>query len=113
MLQKLSRDENKLLELYSLNYTYEQIQEEMHRFSEQDYKGKRLNHAMSELRKKLKHNTQFAMGHQYAIKSMGLEHPNDINFIDIHNKHKGINIGIAFATIFWIIIISIIYFINH
>jgi len=106
MQKQLSRDEVKLLELYSENNTYEEIQLHINRFSNNDYSGKQLNYAMSELRKKLRHNTQFAMGYQHAVQSMGL---GEGSIMEVHYQNKGINIGIVLATVFWLAFIAILY----
>lgn len=122
--------EKRLMELYSNDWSYEDIQATiLEEFPEEDLSGPKMGYRMSELRKKAGCSSLFTLGLMYKEmeteriikqKEAFLRRKLEIEMAEARSqfynegfkmaqgtlsgadKNKGINLGLFFATLFWL-----------
>lgn len=110
VISTLTKEENRILEMYSRGESYEVIQENLRQEYGMNYSNKKLGHKMGEIKKKMNCETQFQMGYIYGTIEREILTPKEkIHIIqDPDEYHKGINHGLAMSTFFWLTIYALI-----
>lgn len=109
VIKTLTKEENRILEMYSRGESYEVIQENLRQEYGMNYTNKKLGHKMGEIKRKMKCETQFQMGYIYSRVESSMRSPEGTSHViqDPNEYHKGINHGMAMSTIFWLAIYAI------
>lgn len=127
----ISKQEERILEMYSRGEAYEVIQENLLLEYGKNYNGKKLGQKMGEIKKKMRCETQFQMGYLYGRREnhqdlLACQAANEMKLLEARTEgynaceenhkamapergyHKGLNVGLVAASIFWLIIIGLL-----
>jgi hypothetical protein len=113
VFKPLTKEEERVLEMYSRGESYEVIQENLYLEHGMEYSKKKLGHKMGEIKKKMNCETQFQMGYLYGRRESKISTPKkELTFDDVRRialeYNRGLNAGLVMASVFWLIIYALI-----
>jgi len=114
MFNTLSKENQDILEQYSRGESYEVLQFNLEHTYGLILKQRHLGNRMGEIKKQMRCQTQFEMGYKYALSKIPKAEATplwamskDVN--PAHYQNLGLNQGLIFGSIFWLIMIGILY----